>query len=681
MVLSPLQGVAQGNETCLDCHDDSEMSAGDGRFVGIPSELFRKSVHGDQDCVDCHSQPGDYEDTPHYKTYQPVDCAQCHDDVRAKFRGSIHEDLFADGDMTCTSCHDIHETAEEIARKAAGCVNCHDDAGAEYAVSVHFTGRWPRHRAAAKCVDCHGSHNVLPVDDLAAPANRSNIPNLCGECHSTESERTKDFVRLPIAVGNYLASVHGKRWQEGKDTAVCTDCHGYHDIRYAQQPEARTNSLNVANTCGGCHKDVTNEYVQSIHGKAHQMGLADAPTCTDCHDEHLIQRPGEAAAKSYAERRATELCGTCHTDPELVSKYGISGGVVNSYLDSYHGWAVDRGSALAATCTDCHEVHNIRSALDPQSSVHADNVVATCGKCHDDVNRTFAASYTHGGALETTTVHGWVRYVYLWLIAVVLGGMAVHNAIVARYEMSRYLARRRSKPYVARWGKAERVQHFVLLASFFGLAITGFALRYPDAWWVQLIGLSGREELRATLHRSFGCILALAGVYHLVWIGVTRRGRHAIAEVRPRYWDVQQFIQNMAFHLHLRKERPAFRKFDYTQKAEYWAVVWGTVVMGVTGLVLWFPTLATGFAPAWIVRVAEVIHWYEAILAVSAIIIWHFFYVIFMPSEYPMSTIWIDGKMPVEEWEEMHRSEYEESSGDEVDAADGGSPTTGPGDS
>ncbi|MDH3215987.1 MAG: hypothetical protein OEN01_06800, partial [Candidatus Krumholzibacteria bacterium] len=102
----------------------------------------------------------------------------------------------------------------------------------------------------------------------------------------------------------------------------------------------------------------------------------------------------------------------------------------------------------------------------------------------------------------------------------------------------------------------------------------------------------------------------------------------------------------------------SFRAFDYTQKAEYWAVVWGTWIMALTGLVLWYPTVATSYLPAWTVRVSEVIHFYEAVLAVSAIFIWHFFYVIFMPGEYPMSTTWLNGRMPAGEWKETHAGEY-----------------------
>jgi formate dehydrogenase gamma subunit len=261
--------------------------------------------------------------------------------------------------------------------------------------------------------------------------------------------------------------------------------------------------------------------------------------------------------------------------------------------------------------------------------------------------------------------------IYIYLIAIVLGGMAIHNFIVARYEFRKHRAHQSSEAYIKRWRRTERVQHMGLLLSFTLLAITGFALRFPEAWWVQLIGLGGHEILRSTLHRVFATILVVMAVYHVGWLMIARRGRYSFSEMIPRYWDATQMFQNMAYHLKLRSERPAFRKFDYTQKAEYWAVIWGTVVMALTGLILWFPTIATRWAPSWAVRVSEVVHYYEAILAVSAIFIWHFFYVIFMPSEYPMSSVWLDGKMSAEEWKKTHRGEYE-ALGDEVVEKPGG---------
>jgi hypothetical protein len=194
----------------------------------------------------------------------------------------------------------------------------------------------------------------------------------------------------------------------------------------------------------------------------------------------------------------------------LVAKYGISRGVVETYLDSYHGWTVGRSSRLVATCTDCHNVHEINSKMNPSSSIHPANVTETCGRCHEGSNPNFARSYTHESALDVRGYHGWARLIYLWIIAVVLGAMVLHNAVIARHEIAQHIRKCKREPYLVRWHRAERAQHLVLLVCFFGLAITGFALRFPDAWWVRLLGLGGREVLRANLHRTLAVIRAVA---------------------------------------------------------------------------------------------------------------------------------------------------------------------------
>jgi formate dehydrogenase gamma subunit len=191
--------------------------------------------------------------------------------------------------------------------------------------------------------------------------------------------------------------------------------------------------------------------------------------------------------------------------------------------------------------------------------------------------------------------------------------------------------------------------------TFFSLAISGFALRFPDAFWVEWLGAIGfNEELRRQFHRITAVLLVFASAYHVFYLLFVKRGRALGKALLPRPRDIREAFANILFHLGRRKERPNFAGFDYTQKAEYWALVWGTIVMSVTGLVLWFPEAATRWAPAWVVRVCEVVHFYEAILAVSAIFIWHFYFVIIRPSIYPMSWIWLDGRMPEHEWKLEH---------------------------
>jgi cytochrome b subunit of formate dehydrogenase len=282
-------------------------------------------------------------------------------------------------------------------------------------------------------------------------------------------------------------------------------------------------------------------------------------------------------------------------------------------------------------------------------------VVATCGRCHEKSNAEFAASYTHILARGKLMVHDYVRIVYIFLIAIILGGMALHNVIIFFHELKVHQLKMKRKKSVMRMKLTERIQHILLLSTFIGLAITGFALRFPDAWWVKILtGIGLNEENRRLIHRILALVLVSVSFYHTWYLLFTKRGKEILHSLIPQISDIKDAFANIAYYLGIRKEKPIFDTFDYTQKAEYWALIWGTILMGITGFVLWFPAIATSWLPAWVVRVCETVHFYEAILAVSAIVIWHWFFVIFLPKEYPMNWVWLTGKMDYQEWKEHH---------------------------
>jgi len=116
-------------------------------------------------------------------------------------------------------------------------------------------------------------------------------------------------------------------------------------------------------------------------------------------------------------------------------------------------------------------------------------------------------------------------------------------------------------------------------------------------------------------------------------------------------------MQNVGYHLGRTSTRPAFTRFRYIEKAEYWALVWGTIVMVATGLILWFPDRIAG-GPTWLVRVAESIHLYEAWLAFLAIVVWHLFFVMFRPGTFPVSFTVFTGRMEPTELQHEHPEEY-----------------------
>lgn len=188
----------------------------------------------------------------------------------------------------------------------------------------------------------------------------------------------------------------------------------------------------------------------------------------------------------------------------------------------------------------------------------------------------------------------------------------------------------------------ERLQHGVLLLAFVLLAITGFALKYPESGWVRLLGLS--EELRHRIHLSAALVFVALAFYHLGYLTLSRRGRDTLRELLPARRDVRSVFHFFASRLGLRPPWSSPGRFSYVAKVEYWALVWGSVIMGVTGLALAFPWGFMRHFPGWGLDVAETIHFYEAILATLAVAIWHMYTVMFDPSVYPMNWSWLVGQ-------------------------------------
>ncbi len=599
-------------------------------------------------------------------------CLPCHETPEL-FRGRedasalvVTPDSLAEsahGGLPCTACHQELAVPHPDEPPRARCTPCHEDIVARYAVSVHGYAEHRGYPRAPSCTTCHGNHDILPARDPRSPTHKVRVPETCARCHGEAGLRTRELVRLPAPFQAYARSVHGRGTARGMAAAAsCADCHAVHDLKGPADPASRIAPQNVAATCGQCHPDIQIDYEYSIHGRALRAGIGDSPTCTDCHGEHLILAAQDPDAPICGARQAMEACGRCHDDPVIVEKYGLRTGVVPTYLDSYHGWASRTGCEIAATCIDCHGAHRVLPADHPESTVNVANVALTCGRCHEGADSTFAASYDHAAlTLAENPVNRIVRRIYLILIAGVIGGMVLHNLVILNYYLLKRKEAEEAGPQVVRFTPSELVQHLLLTLSFTVLVVTGFALRFPDAWWVQwLAGMGMDEALRSTVHRIAAVVLLGTGAYHLYEILLTERGRKALRDMIPDLRDLRDLAGNLAFHLRRTSERPRFRRFDYTQKAEYWALVWGTVIMALTGFILWFPTWAARILPALVVPVAQTIHYYEAWLATLAIIVWHLFFVVLHPDVYPMHWAWLTGKIGAASAREHHAAWYEE---------------------
>jgi len=523
---------------------------------------------------------------------------------------------------------------------------------------------------AAACRDCHTQNGdlttMLPASDPKSTINRANIAETCGRCHGDKSVMQGSGIsNRPLL--SYRESVHAKAIARGNlSAAVCTDCHNSHDIEPASNQQSTIAKVNIPNTCGKCHRAEANEFVQSIHGQAVVRGVSRAPVCTDCHGIHNIMMPFDGTTATASSAVATDTCAKCHEGVTLTQEFGVASERVSSYRDSYHGLASQLGSKVVANCASCHGVHNILPSSDPRSMINANNLQQTCGQCHVGASTNFTKGKIHltAGLVSNVAARDIgergtriVRWIYLPLIFLTIGGMALHNALIWRRKL---VARRKQPRPIVRLTANQRMQHWLLLTSFIVLVLSGFALQYPDSWLAWLLGSS--EFLRRIVHRVAAVVMLLVGTYHVAYLAFSRDGRKWVSDMFPRWKDVKDVIGNFAYYLGATKEKPKIARFGYAEKAEYWAVIWGTLVMGLTGLMIWFKIGVFGFLARWWIDIALAVHFYEAVLATLAIIVWHFYHVIFDPDVYPVNFAFIDGRVSEKLYKEEHELAFEEMS-------------------
>jgi len=574
-----------------------------GVSLKIDLTKMKKSVHGD-DCSMCHT---DINEIPHLAKLQPVNCALCHEEYDALYREGAHFQALQNGS-----------------------------------------------ELAPACADCHGAHYMLPMSDTNNPLNRNNLAASCGQCHTSEVIPGRSMTG---AYDQWQESVHAQV-TDGRVNATCSDCHDSHGGRYATGSTAKPN---ISRTCGKCHQKIKEDYHIGVHGQALARGNLSSPTCTDCHGVHGIYHVGDRRSDVYGFCSVEGCCAQCHQAERINSRFGIRS-TIESYSDSFHGLALKKGDMRAASCASCHGAHDILNSSDPRSSISKDNLTKTCGKCHPGIGDQVTKGKVHpelSSTAETTgeKVQFWVKWIYLGLIPAVLGFMFLHNLLDWIKKIREHLARRRLEGKYLRLTKNERIQHIVLMSSFTLLVITGFALTF--SW--KIPGLSGEanETLRAVLHRIAGIAMGLWMVYHFYWVIATKRGRGYVMAMIPKLKDAYDLLQALGYNLGLVKERPKFDRFSYIEKAEYLAMIWGGFVMVLSGLILWFEEPVLRFLPLWAIDVAHIVHYMEAILATLAIIIWHFYSVLFNPDVAPMATHWLTGTLTEEEMKHEHALELE----------------------
>ena len=612
------------NSDCLECHGEESLNktGTDGKKVSVfvDQKLFNLSVHNTLSCVDCH------------------------------------------GDLTAKHPDD-NQPAQPVS-----CADCHADETSEYADSIHGVSHKLGASAAASCADCHGKHDMLPAKHPASPVYKLNLPNTCAQCHSN-TNLTREYHISNENPGHYLDSIHGQALTKmGLIVAPsCNDCHGVHDIKRSVDRESPINHQNIAKTCGQCHVKVEEVYDKSIHGKLLAAGDKRGPVCTDCHSAHEVEKPINGHFKQVSDQR----CGKCHEDS------------LKHYRDTYHGKSMALGkpsqASDVAACYDCHGHHDVLPPTDPASRLSATNIVATCKQCHPDANPGFAAYRPHANPLDKEN-YPVLHVVFLFMTSLLVGvfvffglhtlAWLVRAVYLYWHDSKKFREAKfevqRDDEWFTRFVPFERFLHFLVVTSFLLLVITGMPLKFYYTDWAKTIfSVLGGAESARMLHR-FGAIVTF--LYFGLHVGsltlnfwrsrgfirdpqtrklCLRRVSKAVFgpdSMMPTLQDWRDFLAHNKWFFG-KGPKPQFDRWTYWEKFDYFAVFWGVFIIGLSGLVMWFPEFFTRFLPGWIINVALIIHSDEALLAAGFIFTIHFFNTHFRLEKFPMDTVIFSGRV------------------------------------
>ncbi|HPF36756.1 MAG TPA: cytochrome C, partial [Candidatus Krumholzibacteria bacterium] len=449
-------------------------------------------------------------------------------------------------------------------------------------------------------------------------------------------------------VENYAMSVHGQAVQQSGlvVSATCSDCHTAHHVLPESDIRSTIHRANIIGTCANCHEGIFETFKNSIHFTGEAHGETRLPMCNDCHSSHEITKTD---AQGFM-REIVTTCGHCHEE------------VTESYFETFHGKVVKLGYTETAKCQDCHGAHDILPPSDPHSHLSRDNIVETCGQCHDGSHRRFAGYLTHATHHDKDK-YPFIYWTWLFMTALLVGTFVFFGLHTLAWLPRSIMAMKHSRQLRAavkpgekmfrRFGRVERYLHLLVIISFLSLAITGMTLKFSYLGWAQAISHAlGGFQGTGVIHRIAALITFFYFTRHIIAL-VSKKKESGKSwkdfvlgpdSMLPNKRDGQEFIQTVKWFVGL-GPRPEYGRWTYWEKFDYLAVFWGVAMIGFSGLVLWFPEFFTRLLPGWFINVATIIHSDEALLATGFIFTIHFFNTHFRPDRFPMDPVIFTGRM------------------------------------
>jgi formate dehydrogenase gamma subunit len=229
----------------------------------------------------------------------------------------------------------------------------------------------------------------------------------------------------------------------------------------------------------------------------------------------------------------------------------------------------------------------------------------------------------------------------------------------------------KKKEYIVRFSAKQRVEHVLIMSFFILLALTGFPQKFFEAGWAQwlVLHLGGIDSVH-WLHRMSGILFALVAIEHLGGVLLLTVRKRIDTSMVPTKKDFRDAIVMLKYYLWVSEEKAEFDRYDYRQKFEYWGLVFGGILMIVTGFTLYFPTFFTRFLPGEIIPAAKVAHSNEGLLAFLVVILWHIYNAHLNPDVFPFDVSIFTGKVTRERMEEEHPAEYARIAAKEMMPAD-----------
>ena len=427
------------------------------------------------------------------------------------------------------------------------------------------------------------------------------------------------------------------------ENAACLACHGQEGFQPHVDAKQLAASVHAPRACLDCHKNITGIPHARADGKDKDAGKL------------AIIREG---------------CGGCHVEN------------FRSYGDTYHGQVTSLGYTYTAMCFDCHGKHDIKRVSDPASTVHPDNRLATCQKCHANATKGFVTFQPHANT------HDRERYPAMWytakfmmaLIAGVFLFFWTHCALwfyrewqdrktgkhyqhISTAELPEYARGKHYRRFALPW----RIAHLFFALSLMTLAITGMAALYAHTGWASgFMRLLGGPQNAAIIHRAAGVLILTIFVAQIIHFAVKLAPKWRTfnwfghTSLVPGPQDLKDALAMFRWFFG-QGPRPVFGRWTYWERFDYWAPFWGLFIVGGTGLMLWFKEATAAVWPGWMFNVSMLAHGEEAFLAILFLFTVHFFNNHFRPDKLPPPDIvMFTGTVSLEEFAREHTLEYQE---------------------